>query len=64
MTIKPMPNLYKLFLAFFHLSNTAVCEMSTGKGLADYHDYADSTTPEPWHDYEHTCSRCGKRFTI
>lgn len=42
----------------------AVCLMSVGKGMADYHDYPDSTTPEPWHFFEHTCKRCGKKFGI
>jgi hypothetical protein len=51
-------------LARFRLSSVAVCKMSRDKGLTDYHDYPDSTTPEPWHFYTHTCRRCGKHFTI
>lgn len=42
----------------------AVCEMSAGKGLADYHDYPDSVEGQPWHFHELTCRRCGKRFGI
>lgn len=50
------------FLAWSRLSMKAVCKMSThGR---DYHDYPDSTTPSPVHCFVHTCSRCGKRFTI
>lgn len=55
----------KWFLAYFRLNNKAVCDKSVGKGLwEDYHDYPDSTTPEPWHMYVHHCKRCGKEFFI
>lgn len=57
--------LWKWFLAFFRIDLAAVCEMSKNRGPHDdYHDYPDSTTPEPWHFMEHTCKRCGKRFYI
>jgi hypothetical protein len=42
----------------------AVCALSVGKGLADYHDYPDSVEGQPWHFHELTCKRCGKRFGI
>lgn len=52
-------------LAYFHLSDYAVCEMSRGLGLhSDYHDYDDSEVGEPWHFAELTCRRCGKKFFI
>jgi hypothetical protein len=51
--------------ARFRLDLESVCQMSRGRGIAnDYHDYPDSTVPEPWHFYTHTCKRCGKQFTI
>lgn len=53
------------FLAFFHLDDQAVCEMSRGRGPAeDYHDYPDSIAGYPDHFAELTCKRCGKSFTI
>jgi hypothetical protein len=51
-------------LAWLHWSDKAVCEMSKGMGLADYHDYPDDVQGEPWHFAELTCKRCGKTFTI
>lgn len=57
-------SLYRWFLARFRLNLDLVCELSQGKGLVDFHDYPDSTVPEPLHFYTHTCARCGKRFTI
>lgn len=59
-----MMRLWLWFLARFRLSESAVCEASKGKGLIDYHDYPDGTTGRPWHFFEHTCKRCGKKFTI
>lgn len=50
--------------AVYRWDPAAVCELSRGRGLADYHDYPDSTTPEPCHFTTHTCARCGKLFTI
>lgn len=50
------------FLAFFHLSDAAVCEMSSGK--RDYHDYHDDEQGQPWHFIELECKRCRKRFYI
>lgn len=51
-------------LAWLRWSKSAVCTESFGRGLYDFHDYPDSTTPEPWHFAEHTCVRCGKKFCI
>jgi len=47
-----MIRIWKRFLAMTRLSKAAVCEMS--QGAADYHDYPDSTTPEPLHFHIHT----------
>ncbi len=56
--------LWRLFLAFFRLSNTAICEMSVGRAeWNDFHDYPDGGQ-SPWHFYTYHCKRCGKRFTI
>ncbi len=55
---------WRTLLARLRLSSAAVCQMSVGKPPADYHDYPDSTTPEPWHFHEHVCRRCAKRFTV
>ena len=52
------------FLAFFHLSDTAVCQMSAGRGLCDFHDYDDDVVGEPAHFITLCCKRCGKSFTI
>lgn len=56
--------LWKIFQAFFRLDPGAVCEMSEGKGHIDYHDYPDDIDGFPWHFFELTCKRCGKKFTI
>lgn len=56
--------LLRWFLAATHLSNSAVCQLSAGKGPIDYHDYQDSTEGHPLHFGELTCKRCGKKFTI
>lgn len=50
------------FLAVFHLSDQAVCEMS--KGSTDYHDYIDDEFGMPWHFTVLKCKRCGKEFWI
>lgn len=55
---------FKLFLAVFHLSDTAVCEMSACMGDADYHNYQDDEYGYPDHFVLLTCKRCGKRFRI
>lgn len=56
---------WRLLLARFRLSKSAVCEMSAGKGtFDDYHDYPDSIYGQPWHFIDHTCKRCGKKFAI
>ena len=53
------------FLAFFRLSDSAVCEMSKGRGLYDdFHDYPDDINKLPMHMVTLTCVRCGKRFCI
>lgn len=64
---KPMGlwrRLWMWFLARFRLSESAVCEMSKGKGLIDYHDYPDSAEGIPIHFCTLKCQRCGKDFTI
>ena len=50
------------FLAYFHLSPKAVCELSSDD--RDYHDHTDATVPEPMHFYTYTCRRCGRKFRI
>ena len=50
--------------ARFRLDLDAVCELSRGRGLNDYHDYPDSEHGEPWHFVTLKCKRCGKEFTI
>lgn len=53
------------FLAYFRLSNYAICEMSIGRGpREDYHDYPDSPGKKPLHHALLTCARCGKSFYI
>ena len=59
-----MRRLWIVLLAKLNLSDAAVCEASRGMGLVDYHDYTDGIVGQPWHFYEHTCRRCGKKFTI
>lgn len=60
-----MKRIWLLFLARFRLSKKAICAMSVGRGeYDDFHDYPDSTIPEPWHFYLHKCCRCGKEFRI
>lgn len=59
-----MKRFWRWFLARFRLSPDAVCDMSLGMGLVDYHDYPDSFEGEPWHFAVLTCKRCGKQFTI
>ncbi len=57
-----MKRLWTWLLAFFHLSDDAVCEMS--RGDADYHDYEDDICGQPWHFVTMQCKRCGKQFSI
>lgn len=59
-----LKHLWICFLAFFRLSEQAVCEASKGKSYVDYHDYHDSdiALPEPF--TLHKCKRCDKTFTI
>ena len=59
-----MRRLWLWFLARFRLSESAVCEMSAGRGLADYHEYEDGDIGYPDHFVTHRCRRCGKGFTI
>ena len=59
-----MRSLWLCFLARFRLSLAAVCEMSKGKGLLDYHDYPDDELGTPAHFVTMKCKRCGKEFMI
>jgi len=60
-----MRRLWLRFLARFHLSDSAVCEMSRGRGPHDdYHDYCDDIHGQPDHFVELHCRRCGKGFYI
>jgi hypothetical protein len=59
-----MNKLWIKFLAIFRLSNKAICEASADMGMSDYHDYHDSIDGEPYHFFELTCKRCGKKFTL
>ena len=52
------------FLAWSHLSEKAVCEMSKGMGLCDYHDWVDDDAGQPWNFDLMKCRRCGKKFMI
>lgn len=52
------------FLAFFRLSDEAVCTMSADMGLDDYHDYSDDLDGHPDHFCTLICRRCGKPFRI
>jgi hypothetical protein len=56
--------LWRRFLARFRLNLDAVCEMSVGKGLCDYHDYPDSKEGYPDHFVVMKCVRCDKEFSI
>ena len=60
-----MKRLWLWFLARFHLSDKAVCEMSDGLSMfADYHDYQDTIAGQPFHFVELECKRCGKKFYL
>lgn len=62
--------MWKWFLAYFRLSQKAVCDMSIPGD--DYHDYPDAkdfSSEEkgvyyPMHGYVFTCRHCNKEFTI
>lgn len=54
--------LYVWLLAFFRLSDEAVCRVAEWGW--DYHDYPDGTLGIPEHFIPHTCKRCGKDFWI
>ena len=62
--------LWRRFLAFFRISDRAICEESIGLGEHnDYHDYPDGVErlmgiDGAMHFYRYTCARCGKRFQI
>ena len=58
-----MWRMWLYILAFFRLSNFAICQMSKGT-LSDFHDYSDSVEGQPFHFTELVCKRCGKRFYI
>lgn len=52
-------------LAYFHLSDNAVCKESENLGLQDYHDHCDiEVYMAPWHFHVHKCKRCGKEFML
>lgn len=57
-----MRRYWRRVLAWWRWDLAAVCAVSDE--AHEYHDYPDSTTPEPWHLYTHTCRRCGRRFQI
>ncbi len=60
-----MKRLWWWFLARFRLSQSAVCEMSRGRGLFnDFHDHDDTKEKQPWHFVTLTCERCGKEFIL
>ncbi len=60
-----MRRLWMWFLARFHLSDAAVCEMSRGREKwNDFHDYGDSEDGYPDHFDVLTCKRCRKPFVI
>ena len=60
-----MKKFWKWFLARFHLSETAVCELSADRGpFDDFHDYDDGIEGLPWHFVLLKCKRCGKEFYI
>lgn len=60
-----MNRLWLWFLAYFRLSDEAVCEMSKDCGLHDdFHDYPDDELGSPDHFGLMKCKRCGKRFYI
>ncbi len=60
-----MKRLWLWFLARYHLSNSAVCEMSKRRQEWNcYHDYQDSEAGFPDHFAPLTCKRCGKTFWI
>lgn len=53
------------FLAFFRLSNYAICEMSRDRGYCDsFHSWPDDVEGFPDHSRLLRCKRCGKSFTI
>jgi hypothetical protein len=59
-----MSRAWRWFLARFRLDMDAVCEMSRGRGLDDFHDYPDTAHGYPDHFGTLTCVRCGKEFVI
>lgn len=59
-----LTRLWLWLLAYFHLSDAAVCEMSRGMGVADYHDYPDDERGIPVHFATLRCKRCGKTFHL
>jgi hypothetical protein len=59
-----MRRFWRWVQARFRLSESAVCELSKGMGLVDYHDYPDDEHGQPVHFATLKCVRCGKEFTI
>lgn len=60
-----MGRLVRILLAYFRLSNAAICEMSIGLDANhDFHDYPDDVDGGAYHFMPLHCKRCGKRFYI
>lgn len=60
-----MWRLWRRFLASTRASDSAICEMSQGRGLFDdFHDYHDADPALPLHFHIHSCRRCQKQFCI
>lgn len=55
---------WMLALARLRLDRRAVCIMSQGRGLIDFHDYPDTASGEPFHMATDVCKRCGKEFRM
>ena len=55
---------WDFFLAYFHLSDAAVCRMSMGRSVSrDFHTERDSDDPAYFVETVR-CRRCGKDFWI
>lgn len=63
--LKSLGHFFFFLLATFRISKRAVCCMSQGLGMNDFHDYKDEDDlADAWHGYVYHCSRCGKAFEI
>lgn len=56
--------LWNYWLARLRLSDRAVCTMSRGRGILDFHDYPDSEAGVPDHFSVLRCKRCQKTFVM